>query len=258
MKKIDDLEVKKAVKEIKLLFPEITLPENITKWWIVHYIRIKNLVEEYALSKYKTQILEIGIGHGIIANILSFYPSFSIFATEHPSREYLWREEFLNFFRRKRINIVAHDLNESIPFKNESFDIVLFCDVIEHLSPEKIPEVIKEIHRILKPEGLLFISTPNLARLENRIKLLFGKSPNPYLPIPTVGKTLGHIREFTAKEIISLIHPQFKVLKIYYGLLPVFEGKFGKKEKLLLLLKRGIPAFQDEIYIIAKTLKLKT
>jgi 2-polyprenyl-3-methyl-5-hydroxy-6-metoxy-1,4-benzoquinol methylase len=34
-----------------------------------------------------------------------------------------------------------------------------------------------EMKRILKPDGLLFLTTPNIAALKNRLRLLFGKYP---------------------------------------------------------------------------------
>lgn len=48
---------------------------------------------------------------------------------------------------------------EALPFPSKTFDIAICCEVIEHVDdPQK---TIKEIHRILKPEGILFLSFPN-------------------------------------------------------------------------------------------------
>jgi SAM-dependent methyltransferase len=46
----------------------------------------------------------------------------------------------------------------SIPVPNNSFDVVLCTEVLEHV-PEPIA-AIKELHRILKIDGLLFLSAP--------------------------------------------------------------------------------------------------
>lgn len=48
---------------------------------------------------------------------------------------------------------------EAIPFPERFFDVVLCCDVLEHVrDPEK---VIEEVARVLKPDGLFFYDTIN-------------------------------------------------------------------------------------------------
>jgi len=48
---------------------------------------------------------------------------------------------------------------ESIPYNDETFDIVICMHLLEHLCHPQ--DAFKEIHRILKPKGLLFIKTTN-------------------------------------------------------------------------------------------------
>jgi 2-polyprenyl-3-methyl-5-hydroxy-6-metoxy-1,4-benzoquinol methylase len=57
-----------------------------------------------------------------------------------------------------------------------SFQTILFCEIIEHLvAPDRTLTTIVEL---LAPGGLLVITTPNLASLGNRIRLLRGKTPS--------------------------------------------------------------------------------
>jgi ubiquinone/menaquinone biosynthesis C-methylase UbiE len=50
-----------------------------------------------------------------------------------------------------------------LPFADESFDLVLMLDVVEHLYPQELERALKEIKRVLKCRGRLFIHTaPNL------------------------------------------------------------------------------------------------
>jgi len=60
--------------------------------------------------------------------------------------------------KEKGIEVYNKELRE-IGFKDNSFDVVTLWDVIEHYIYPK--DELKEIYRILKPGGILFISTPN-------------------------------------------------------------------------------------------------
>jgi len=57
------------------------------------------------------------------------------------------------------VHLFAWDLTGGFPFPDATFDAALFLDVIEHLHPRR--EVLREIHRVLRPEGRLFVSGPN-------------------------------------------------------------------------------------------------
>lgn len=46
-------------------------------------------------------------------------------------------------------------------FEDNSMDMVISIEVIEHLPDEQLSDMLKEIYRILKPEGYIVITTPN-------------------------------------------------------------------------------------------------
>lgn len=52
------------------------------------------------------------------------------------------------------------DLNCFLPFQSASFDGVDLVEVIEHI--ENQPQLVREINRVLKPGGMLLVSTPNV------------------------------------------------------------------------------------------------
>jgi SAM-dependent methyltransferase len=57
-----------------------------------------------------------------------------------------------------------------------TFQTVLFCEIIEHLvAPDR---TLASVVELLAPGGLLLVTTPNLASLGNRIRLLRGKTPS--------------------------------------------------------------------------------
>ncbi len=61
---------------------------------------------------------------------------------------------------------------KKMPFDDNSFDVVLLLDVLEHLPWTEQTTVLREIQRVLKPEGFLGISLPNLAHLSSRLRFL--------------------------------------------------------------------------------------
>lgn len=62
------------------------------------------------------------------------------------------------------------DLTRPLPFESASADAVIMTEVIEHL-PEHAT-VIREAARVLRPGGILILSTPNIHRLHSRIRFL--------------------------------------------------------------------------------------
>lgn len=79
--------------------------------------------------------------------------------------------------RGRRIEAYCADLNEPLPLKDESFDVIHASSVLEHLNHTDL--FIQEIHRVLKNGGYAIISTPNLAAWPNIACLFLGWLPFP-------------------------------------------------------------------------------
>ncbi len=73
------------------------------------------------------------------------------------------------------IDVHRGDLNASLPYDDETFDVVCSHQVIEHLSDTDT--FVREIFRVLKPGGCSITSTENLAGWHNIGALLFGWQP---------------------------------------------------------------------------------
>lgn len=67
------------------------------------------------------------------------------------------------------------DLNNSIPLVNSSIDVIIATDVLEHLVDPY--NFVREMYRVLRPEGYLLLDTPNLASWHNIFALLIGIQP---------------------------------------------------------------------------------
>jgi len=114
--------------------------------------------------------------------------------------------------RPDRISLSTHHFNiekERFPFGDGTFDVVLFCEVLEHLLEDPLFPL-REIQRVLKPGGTMILTTPNASRLENAARLLAAE--NIYDPYSGYGPYGRHNREYTLKELKLLLeHAGFQV-----------------------------------------------
>lgn len=95
-----------------------------------------------------------------------------------------------------------------IPFPDESFDLILALDILEHLvDPWK---VVNKIERLLKPGGLLVVSLPNVRHYHILIPLIF-RGDWRYSQEGLLDST--HIRFFTKKTALKLFRKAGFVLE---------------------------------------------
>jgi DNA-binding response OmpR family regulator/2-polyprenyl-3-methyl-5-hydroxy-6-metoxy-1,4-benzoquinol methylase len=92
--------------------------------------------------------------------------------------------------QRKGIEALVADITHGLPFDNNRFDMVFAGEIIEHIIDTQ--KFLLEVKRVLKPGGTFILTTPNMARLIDRIRFLFGKAPKHASPL-----NILHIRPFT-------------------------------------------------------------
>jgi SAM-dependent methyltransferase len=158
-----------------------------------------------------------------------------------------------NFIKKNDLNIVRCNIEtEKIPFANESFHLILFNEIFEHLRIDPI-WTLKEIHRILNPAGRLILSTPNLYAWKNITAFLKGKGlGNPYEQFEklyTLGH-MGHVREYSSTEVkLFLEKSGFEVIKINYKTYDTYKKFYrGLRKKIIY---KVMPFFRPYLIFIA-------
>jgi SAM-dependent methyltransferase len=62
------------------------------------------------------------------------------------------------------------DLNQKLPMQDKSFDVVVSVEGIEHLENPHL--FLREVNRVLKNDGWLILTTPNIVSLRSRVRFL--------------------------------------------------------------------------------------
>jgi SAM-dependent methyltransferase len=183
------------------------LNPNVFHWG---YLALKPIVENLKIFSKKTQeenvkiILDLGCGAKPYESVFSFAEKFVGFDVEKNERV-----DFIGF-------------NWDLPFHDNEFDALISTQVLEHTA--KITETVSEIRRVVKNNGLIFISVPFAFPIHG--------TPYDYYRFTKYGLT-EIFKDFELIEITPLngyINTQLRLVNIFlnhipfskYFLFPVF------------------------------------
>jgi len=99
---------------------------------------------------------------------------------------------------------------DRFPYDDGYFSTVLCCELVEHLAEDPM-HMMSEINRILRPDGHLVLTTPNIGSLRAIVAVLEGYHPG-FFPAYIRPRAAGeepearHNREYTAREIVLLFY----------------------------------------------------
>jgi len=190
------------------------LPEETNPKFFARHLSAYNFTIPYIQDK---DLLEVGFGDGYGANFLAGYAR-SVKAVDILDRNV---ELAKNKYKRNNIEFKKTDDSHS-QFSDNTFDAVVSFQVIEHIPEGCIIKYLNSIKRVLKNEGMAFISTLNL-----------DKNKKPNRPYP---KNPFHIKEFTYKEFDLCIKEVFNNYEIK-GLFYTTKLKFYERLKKIGIFK---------------------
>jgi SAM-dependent methyltransferase len=117
---------------------------------------------------------------------------------------------------------------ETIPFADETFDCVTCVEVLEHVPVELRPAVFREMHRVLKPGGLLLLTVPHDGwfawldsnNMRHRFPRLIGWLAGRGLReanYRAIGRKLEWHHHFTLRELLALAGDGWRVAAVRRG-----------------------------------------
>lgn len=148
------------------------------------------------------KVLDTGAGHGALSKKLI---------------ELGFKVDCCDIREMKRIpgaSFFKVDLNNKLPFSDNTYDAAFCVEVIEHIqNPWKL---ISELYRVVKPGGYLILSTPNVNNWYSRLSFLFlGRFAHFYQKDPL--RHSGHITPIFFFTFKWMIQGKFKIEKIKFN-----------------------------------------
>ena len=199
----------------------------VSPWWGEHLHRYEEVIKSLSGNE---AILDIACGTGFGTHLLSNHSSGRVFGGDISLGaiklcDNSWNKDNLSFQVMDGTNL---------KFKDNTFNVVVSFETIEHTISFK--EMIEEFKRVTKPNGIIYLSTPNI-----EINSPTGVVSNPY-----------HTQEWDYKAFCKIINKHFNSHKIFGQKYNRYKNKKNIAfyiEKLLY--KRGIRkipiSIQDKI-----------
>ena len=141
-----------------------------------------------------TRLLDVGCGNGALIGLAD-----GRFEQVHGCD---LAEKALGEIKQRGVKPVCADLNSgALPYKDGSFDCVTCLEVIEHVvDPHRL---LRELHRVLRPQGRLVMTTPNIRYFRNILKLVL-EGRFPHTTTDTFVWGGGHLHYFTRNDLAQL------------------------------------------------------
>jgi len=152
-------------------------------------IRVRKVLRLIGSGK---RVLDIGCSDGIIGSLLM----------RQNNEVYGIELSHISALKAKRsgLEVFRADSNKLLPFLDSYFDVVFAGEIIEHIVD--VDKFLEEIKRVLKRNGFLVLTTPNLASLGRRLLLFWGR--DPFIDISWI-HNLGHCRYFVKETLLQLL-----------------------------------------------------
>ena len=143
-------------------------------FWQNHYRIVNFYINEFLpLTKGSTNFAEIGVGHGLFHYLMHKNTNFSVTSKILDVSDYAvkWTKTLLMLHgvKEDQIKITLGDVQKRIDIEDNSLDVLLLGEIIEHLKSGE--DVMKKLSRKVNANGHCFFTTAANAPAEDHILL---------------------------------------------------------------------------------------
>jgi 2-polyprenyl-3-methyl-5-hydroxy-6-metoxy-1,4-benzoquinol methylase len=146
--------------------------------------------------KISGNVLNYGAGQGFLLESLTSNKDIkALYGCDFSEASAEVVKDKLKEFNVFKDSVLISSLPSNLP--NDYFDVVFFLETVEHLTDEQLNPTLIEIHRILKPNGIIVCSTRNEEDLDSN-KMLCPECG-------CVFHRVQHIRNFSNKSLSQIM-----------------------------------------------------
>jgi ubiquinone/menaquinone biosynthesis C-methylase UbiE len=206
--------------------------------------RLRKALALFEQEPRRGQLLDVAAGSGIAASALADQ-GWKVSAVDIS-------DELVEQIRsRVPIEALTHDLAAGpLPFDDGSFDAVFAGEILEHLVDTG--GFLAELCRVMRPGGIAVLTTPNLASLENRMRLAVGRYPI-WVEYELGGQ--GHVRAYTLPALRAQLRRHgFRVERELGNWVPVLPQRIVNDLRMPALARTGdwFPSLSQTLIVQAR------
>lgn len=173
----------------------------------VHERRFARTLQVLIEQEPQGRLLELGCSSVLPLSLIELVPELEIHVTDFDlSKSQQHKLIVQSNFKSAEFQAYSVDLEKTpLPCPDESFDYVLCCEVLEHMEVDPM-FMLSEVNRVLKPGGVLIITTPNVASSWGITKILQGYEPYFYMQYQKTGTGYHrHNYEYSVHSLKSVL-----------------------------------------------------
>lgn len=154
---------------------------------------LKSRLSSFLPEDTSRKVLDVGSGPGEYQKL--FPPTYQYYCIDISSEQ-------IRQAKKKGLHALRHDILKPFPFRPNTFDVVLSLEVLEHVIDGDA--LLQNIRTVLKTEGYLVLTTPNIAGINGRIRCIRGRRPLNIDARYSLSAP-GHVRAFDTRDIRDLM-----------------------------------------------------
>ena len=194
----------KVDTDVQLALQPLIAPDD--SYHLTHQARLARTLQVLKDQKPSGRLLELGTGAVIPLALRTLLPELEVHVTDFNLNEPVKGDKYLERCGES-MTVPAYriDLESTpIPVDDETFDVVLCSEVIEHMEIDPM-FMMAEINRVLKPGGLLITTTPNIVSTWAVTKMLHGIEPYFYMQYRPTRNYYRHNYEYSIHSLVAVL-----------------------------------------------------